>query len=237
VTDPLGQKWNSPIAGLTIGAFGNGTGLTGDYYAFADSATNYNGLPALTRLDPIIDFNWGADAPDPSLPTDYWHVRWHGQIQPLYSDLYTFTTITDDGSRLWVNGQLLINRWQNGAATSASGSVQLEAGKKYDLVMEYYENTSTASARLAWSSLHQVSETVPTSQLYATPGLIQPLLAANLTNGTNLVLNWSGTYSLQSAPIVTGPWSAVGTTRIGPYSTPTAAGEMKYYRLVQSIEP
>jgi hypothetical protein len=98
--------------------------------------------------------------------------------------------VTDDGARLWVNGQLVVNRWQNQAATTASGTISLVAGQKYDLLMEYYENTSTASARLSWSSLHQAQEVIRTSQLYPSDGLVQPILTAELSNRTNLVLNW-----------------------------------------------
>jgi hypothetical protein len=60
VTDALGQAWPGPIAGLTVGTLGTGTGLTGDYYSdMTNDIANYAGQPTLTRVDPTVDFNWG----------------------------------------------------------------------------------------------------------------------------------------------------------------------------------
>jgi hypothetical protein len=237
VTDPLGHPWRSPVAGLTVGTPGNGTGLSGDYFAYGNGSTNFSGLPALTRVDPTIDFNWETAAPDPSLPADYFLVRWHGLVQPIYSAPYTFSTRTDDGARLWVNGQLLVNRWQNQGATTVSGNIALQAGRRYELVMEYYENTSAASAQLSWSSLHQPPQVIPLTQLYPDPGLLTPAVAANLSNQTNLLINWAGTFTLQSASEATGPWSTVANAVIGPYTLPVAAAPRQFYRLVEPIGP
>jgi len=236
ITDPLGQAWPSPIAGLTVGVLGTGTGLTGDYYGYANGTTNFTGLPTLTRLDPTIDFNWGTDAPDPSLPVDGFQIRWHGQVQPIFSDLYTFSTTTDDGARLWVNGQLLVNQWQNQAATTVSGAIQLVAGQKYDILMEYYENTSVASAQLSWSSVHQPPQVIGMTQLYPTTGLVTPVLSATVS-GTSLVINWAGTFTLQTASSITGPWSPVVTSGIGPYTVSVGAAPKVFYRLVDPISP
>jgi hypothetical protein len=210
--------------------------LTGDYYGYANGTTNFTGLPTLTRLDPIIDFNFGTDAPDSSLPVDGFQIRWHGQVQPLFSDLYTFYTTTDDGSRLWVNGQLLVDQWRNQAAATASGSIQLVAGQKYDILMEYYENTSVASAQLSWSSIHQPPQPIGTTQLYPATGLVQPVLSA-VVAGNNLFINWAGTFTLLTAPSVTGPWSPVVNSGIGPYTVSISGTQKAFYRLVDPIGP
>jgi hypothetical protein len=237
VIDPLGQKWTSPLAGLTVGIAGSGTGLTGDYYGFGNGATNFTGLPTLTRLDPTVDFNFGTAAPDPSLPPDLFQIRWHGQVQPFYTETYSFYTTTDDGSRLWVNGQLLVNQWVNQAAATASGTIALQAGQKYDILIEYYENTSVASAQLSWSSVHQARQVIPMTQLYPGTGLVNPTLTANIVNRTNLVLNWAGTFMLQSAPSVTGPWTSTANSFIGPFTTSVTGAQQSYYRLVDPISP
>ncbi len=230
VTNTAGQAYFSSIAGLTVGTLGSGTGLTGDYYAYGNGTTNFTGAPTLTRVDPTVDFNWGTDVPDALLPADYFLVRWHGQVQPIYSDTYTFSTTTDDGARLWVNGQLLVNLWQNQAATKASGAVALQAGQKYDIVMEYYENTSTASAQLSWSSAHQAAEIIPATQLYPSAAPLQPRLAG-VKSGASLVLDWPGTFSLQSAPSVTGPWTAITAQRIGSLTTNVTSASQTFFRL------
>ncbi len=236
VTDPFGQKWTSPIAGLTVATLGTGTGLTGDYYGYGNGTTNFTGAPTLTRIDPTVDFDFGTGSPDPSLPVDLFQIRWHGQVQPFYNDTYTFSTTSDDGARLWVNGQLLVNLWQNQAATTGSGTIALQAGQKYDILLEYFENTSVASVHLGWSSTHQAPGVIPMTQLYPSAGLVSPKLTASLNNRT-LILNWAGTFMLQSAPSVMGPWTQTANSFIGPFTTSVAAGQQLYYRLVDPISP
>jgi hypothetical protein len=230
VTDPFGRSWTGPVSGLTVGTIGTGTGLIGDYYS---DTTNGVREATITRIDPQVDFNWGTDSPDPSISLDMFMVRWHGQVQPLYSETYTFYTTTDDGARLTVNGQEIINHWQNQAATTTSGTIALQAGQKYDIVMEYYENTSTASAQLSWSSLHQPREVIPSSQLYPTTGGSAPSLSITRADANTLTLNWTGTASVQSATDITGPWSTVANNVSAPYSVTTTGTSHTFFRLMQ----
>jgi hypothetical protein len=93
-------------------------------------------------------------------------VLWTGAVQPQFEETYTFYTTTDDGVRLWVNGQLLVDKWVDQAAIEWSGTIALHAGQKYPITMEYYENGGAASATLAWSSPSTAKSIVPQSQLY-----------------------------------------------------------------------
>src|SRR5262249_11199199 len=84
-----------------------------------------------------------------------------GAIEPFFSEDYTFYAVTDDGFRLWINNQLIIDSWIEQAPTEhASMPIPLKAGVKYDLKVEYYENTGTASAMLFWSSASQAKEVI-----------------------------------------------------------------------------
>ena len=65
-------------------------------------------------------------------------------MQAIESGTYTFRTWSDDGVRLWVNGQLMIDNWSDHEPASDTATITLEAGRKYDLVLEYYENGSGA---------------------------------------------------------------------------------------------
>ena len=127
-------------------ARGVGDGLTGEYF----SNETLEGKP-LKRVDPVIDFPWELGSPDPSIPVDHFSVRWTGMLEPESSGTYTFTTRTDDGVRLWVDGKLLVDRWVPQAPTEWSGTLDLEAGKKVDLKMEYYEGAVGAVAHLFWN--------------------------------------------------------------------------------------
>ncbi len=86
---------------------GNGTGLVGTYFDNVDF-TN----PKLVRKDATINFDWGSATPDAALEATTFSVRWNGEVQPQYTGTYTFYTTADDGIRLWVNGQLLIDDWR-----------------------------------------------------------------------------------------------------------------------------
>ncbi len=140
-----------------------GAGLRVEYYDNAD-------LTALTavRFETFINNDWGDGQPtDAGLTSpDAFSVRWTGQLEPAYSETYTFTTTSDDGVRLWVDGRLIIDNWTDHAATTNTGTVTLVAGRKVDLVMEYFENEGLATARLEWSSPSQRAEVVPQERLY-----------------------------------------------------------------------
>lgn len=146
-----------------------GIGLQGTYY----KGTQLSGVPLLTRIDPTINFDlsYGKQpqvlSPAPGIvPEDMFSVRWTGQVQPLYSENYTFYTLSDDGVRLWLNGVLLVNNWTNQSATEKSGSITLVAGQKYDIVLEYFENTGDAVTKLYWSSASTAKEIIPQLQLF-----------------------------------------------------------------------
>ncbi|MHC5933624.1 PA14 domain-containing protein [Nostoc sp.] len=153
---------------------GNGSGLKAEYYDNIDF-TNLK----LTRTDPTVNFIWGTNSPDPSIAADTFSVRWTGQVQAQYSETYNFYTTSDDGVRLLVNGQQIINHFVDQSATEYSGSIALVAGQKYDIELEYYENTYSAFSELAWSSASQAKEIIPQSQLYS------PYLQGSITLGSS----------------------------------------------------
>lgn len=157
---------SSTLTSATTGISASGTGLLAEYYEGLDLVNLRQ-----TQIDPTINFNWWQNAPMSSLPSDYFSVRWSGEIQPQYSETYTFYTHTDDGVRLWVNDQLLIDQWVNQAPTELAGTINLMGGQRYDIRLEYYDNGGGALAQLLWSSPSQVKEIVPQAVLFAsTPG-------------------------------------------------------------------
>lgn len=139
---------------------GNGTGLKGQYF----NGTNFNTI-VQTRTDAKIDFNWPG-APMSSVNEDDFSARWTGKVEPRYSQAYTFLTSNDDGVRLWVDGQLLIDKWISGVNNWSAATPVLNANQLYDIKMEYYEGGGGANAKLEWQSAPQSREVVPQSQLY-----------------------------------------------------------------------
>ena len=106
------------------------------------------GSPLLVRDDANINFNWGLGIPAAGLPADNFSVRWTRTIN-FPAGSYRFTTTSDDGVRLWVNGHLLIDKWLDQAATPYSGVLYLSGNVAVQ--MEYYENSGLAMAQLNWA--------------------------------------------------------------------------------------
>lgn len=144
---------------------GQSNGLRADYYNNID----FTDLQ-FTRTDATIDFDWRWGAPrkgtKKDIKADTFSVRWSGQIEAEYSEAYTFQTTTDDGVRLWIDDKLVVDKFKNQAATSHKGTIALEAGQKYDIQMDYYEDRGKATAELSWSSQSQELEIVPESSLF-----------------------------------------------------------------------
>jgi hypothetical protein len=100
------------------------TGLRGYYYAdraFTDLR--------LVRIDPTVAFEWAEASPDASLPADGFAVRWRGNVTPPAAGTYTFFTEADDGVRLWVNGQPLIDDWDAPSLSEQQGHIDLPGGQ------------------------------------------------------------------------------------------------------------
>ncbi len=142
---------------------GNGDGLLAHY--FSDQQETFDGAPTLIRIDPQINFNWGGGSPDASISDDFFTARWQGFVQPLFDGDYTFYTLSDDGVRLWVDDQLIIDRWMPQAPTEWTGNITLQAGVDYKIKLEYYEQQGGAVMELYWSNLFTGKELIPASQL------------------------------------------------------------------------
>ena len=142
-----------------------GTGLQGEYFQWSGISppTRSEAFSRLvtTRIDPQINFNWGYGSPDPLLGADKFSVRWTGEVEVAFADIYTFYTTTDDGVRLWIDDQQVIDKWTDQSSTQWSGTIYLVGGRKYDIVMEMYENSTDAVAELRWSSPTTPKQLIP----------------------------------------------------------------------------
>jgi hypothetical protein len=185
-------------------ALSTGTGLRAEYFG----NQSLTAPAALTRTDATVNFRWGAGSPDPSIPADNFSVRWTGQVEALSTGIYTFSTTSDDGVRLWVNGQQLVNNWTDHGATQNSGTIALTAGQRFDIRMEFYENGGSATARLFWASGSQARQIIPRAQLY--------LPAAGPSGGTGGgAAGRGGTTGSGGAPGTGGATATGGTTGTG----------------------
>ena len=109
------------------------------------------GSPALVRIDPTVNYDWGKSSPAASINNDNFSARWVGVVRVQTTGSYNFQTISDDGVRLYVNGVLVINNWTDHAATTNNAApVTLTAGVDYPIKLEFYENGGLAVMKLNW---------------------------------------------------------------------------------------
>lgn len=129
-------------------------GLRGEYFANMD----LSGTPAFIRLDTQVHFEWAMGAPDSSIPSDRFSVRWTGKLVPTVSGTYRLGVSTDDGVRFWLDGTLIIDSWFDRGATLDAVTRALDSGRVYDVKIEYYEHTGWAYASLVWELQRSIQE-------------------------------------------------------------------------------
>jgi chitodextrinase len=173
--------------------------FTGCYY----NNMTLSGNPVFVRTDPKIDFYWGNSSPDSSLPPFNFSIRWQGNFT-FNQGNYLFTVITSDGMRLYVDGNVVIDRWRDQAPFVYQGSQTLSQGSHL-VVVEYYEHTAGATAQVSWMNTSPgpqmpVISSFTASPVSTTPGRpvtlswsVSGAAAVSIDNGVGNVTNFSAT--------------------------------------------
>jgi len=167
-----------------------GGGLKAEYF----NNMNLSGIPALTRIDPQINFYWNPGPnPPPGINEDGFSVRWTGELEAVFSEPVTFITGSDDGVRLYLNGELIIDDWTDHDRTEdRSDPIELVAGQTYSIVLEGYENTGEAEWQLYWQSPSIPRQLIPQAAIFPPVRALSP----NPPNGATgqrmtAILSWS----------------------------------------------
>src|SRR6266850_1888862 len=122
-----------PASVLTVGGKGTPMGFRGEYF----NNQELQGQPADVRTDEQVNFDWGRYKPAPHVGENNFSVRWTGKLIPAESGAYRLGVTADDGVRLYLDGQLLIDVWTSNPTKTVTKEVNLEAGRAYDVRMEY----------------------------------------------------------------------------------------------------
>lgn len=123
-------------------------GLRGEYFV----GTELAGQPAAVRNDRHLQFDWAVGTGIDGFPTEKYSVRWTGKIRPSESGDYTFTVGGDDGYRMYFEGELVADDWSGHTFRSQTCTRRLEAGREYDLRLEYYQDGGGAGFEFSWSA-------------------------------------------------------------------------------------
>ncbi|MDH3675833.1 MAG: PA14 domain-containing protein, partial [Anaerolineae bacterium] len=129
----------------------SGSIIITDWRAEYYNNLNLSGAPAVLRNDVVVNFDWGESAPASGIGVDNFSARWTRRLN-FPAGTYRFYTRVDDGVRLWIDGNLVIDRWFDTAPTTYSADVTLTDGL-HSLRIEYYDRAGSAVAQLAWEWL------------------------------------------------------------------------------------
>ena len=213
IPTPTGTT-SSTCGTLGVKAYFVYQGLTAKYYA----NRWFTGTPAITKIESQVNVNWESGEIIPNVASDYVSVVWSGYLKPTYSEAYTFTIRSNDGVKLTVGNQVIINKLisvvaDGSSITSTSTSITLTANSLVPIKVEYYEITGKAFIVLEWSSSSQAQQVIPTSQFY-TPSLSSaPITGATISASSiyspmkvlNVAQGDSSTYAQDSLTIT---WTA-----------------------------
>ena len=167
-TDNSSATTTSVAVSITVtssGASSNGTGLNGAYF----SNSNLIGSPSLQRVEAVF-FDWGWDSPGPGVPAEAFSARWTGYIEATVTGVYQLQTNSDDGVRVYLNNQLVINNWtEHGPTLDTSATFNMTAGQRIPITVEYFESWAGAVMQLLWKTPGASGFTaIPKVQLYTT---------------------------------------------------------------------
>ena len=123
-------------------------GLAAEYF----DNPNLQGSPRLTRTDTRMDFRWTLNSPGRGIPFDWYSARWTGTITAPATGVARIGVEGNDGYRLYLDGQLVIDNWKKQSFGRRIVSVGLKPGARHPIRLEYFETTGNARLRLIWDA-------------------------------------------------------------------------------------
>lgn len=190
-------------------------GLLAEYYDGRDFDTLDT-----TRIDSTVDFDFGSAEPaGTNVGATEYSIRWTGYLLPEFSETYTLYVGSDDGTRLYIDGALLIDNWTDQAYNQESETIALEAGKYYEIEIEYYQGSGGAEVDFYWESASQAYEVVPSTALYYIDSSINYNVYSTITDwqsnrvrdlaarGEKEILDIRGDWTSPSAQINLSGWT------------------------------
>ena len=155
-----GDVWSFTIAG-------EGGGLRAYFYHWTGDFPPANPFQSFVVSEVVseIDWNWGNNPPHPLVNADDFAIKFTGDVEAAFTETYTFHVTTDDGQRLWVDGQPIIDRWIQQGMTEHRGTIDLVAGRKVSIELWMYEHSGGAVCEMRWSSPSTNKQIVPRAAL------------------------------------------------------------------------
>jgi len=204
-------------------------GLIAEFWNNVD----YTGAPVFTKVDSVLQFDFGTGSVNSLVKVDTFGMQWSGQLVPDFSETYKLKLYHNDGGRLWIDGVLLIDKWGSGQTTD-SATINLVAGKAYDLIVQIEELNNSTRGSLSWSSASVANEIIPKKNLFtgASGAIASPDSVVTLTGWVSGTTNAkvSGSNRLMTVMVMgesTSDFTATQVTYGG--QTMTKQTENMYY--------
>lgn len=140
-----------PIPAAQLSAIDSGRGVRGLRGEYFDNL-RLEGRPRLSRIDQRVDFGWTLNSPGRGIPYDWYSVRWTGSVFVPATGAVTIGVEANDGYRLWIDDELVIDDWQKRSYTTTFASKPLAAGTQHRIRLEYFENAGNARVKLVWTA-------------------------------------------------------------------------------------
>lgn len=150
----LGDKADQPFwVKIQVGA--SSSPQTGAWKAEYFDNMSLKGSPKVVRNDSAINFDWKKGSPASGISADEFSVRWTGKFN-FDAAVYKFKVLVDDGVRLYIDDQRVLDAWKDGGARELTVEIGLTKGV-HTIRLEYYENTRDARVRLGWEKVSSPS--------------------------------------------------------------------------------
>lgn len=138
-----------PVASEALWHKENGENKPGLRFTVFDNIT-LTGTPVESGVDQTLNKTWTLSRPSPQLKKDFYSVRWEGVLKPTHSGYYKIGLEGNDGYRLYINDQLLIDNWSKQSYHTKLVEHPLKANQEYNLRVEFFEPVSNGRIRLIW---------------------------------------------------------------------------------------
>jgi hypothetical protein len=130
----------------------------------------FEAAPLATRSEPGLALSWGAGSPDPAVRTDFFATVLSADLIADATDTYTFFLESDDGGRLWIDGELLIDWWRYSTPGPLAADKALVAGTRHAILVEHYDTVGSAGVSVTWKRPSTERAPIPSCLLREAPG-------------------------------------------------------------------
>ena len=185
-----------------------GGGLRAEYYHWSGDFPPPEPFQVFvtTAIVPEINWNWGdSGSPNALVNANDFAIRFTGEVEAAFTETYTFCLITDDGQKLWVDGQPIIDMWVQQGMVEHRGTIDLVAGQRYSIEIWMYEHDGGAGCELRWLSPRTPKQIIPQAALSPPVRAMGPS-PKNGTTGTKMtpILKWGAGVSAASHEVYFG---------------------------------